>query len=101
MKNKSQRNCSTYLTNNSTNDTIQIVQHVEWKGDRKMGFRIRECRNEINMSQEELSKKSGVSRTIISGLENGTITVTVTTTETLLRIARAMNKKVVDIFFET
>ena len=64
-----------------------------------MGFKIRECRNEINMSQEELSKKSGVSRTIISGLENGTITVT--TTETLLRIASAMNKKVVDIFFET
>ena len=62
-----------------------------------MGFKIRECRNEINMSQEELSKKSGVSRTIISGLENGTITVT--TTETLLRIARAMNKRVVDIFF--
>lgn len=64
-----------------------------------MGFKIRECRNEINVSQEELSKKSGVSRTIISGLENGTITVT--TTETLLRIARAMNKRVVDIFFET
>lgn len=64
-----------------------------------MGFKIRECRNEINMSQEELSKKSGVSRTIISGLENGTITVT--TTETLLRIARAMNKRVVDIFFKT
>ena len=64
-----------------------------------MGFKIRECRNEINMSQEELSKKSGVSRTIISGLEIGTITVT--TTETLLRIARAMNKRVVDIFFET
>lgn len=64
-----------------------------------MGFKIRECRNEINMSQEELSKKSGVSRIIISGLENGTITVT--TTETLLRIARAMNKRVVDIFFET
>ena len=64
-----------------------------------MGFKIRECRNEINMSQEELSKKSGVSRTIISGLENRTITLT--TTETLLRIARAMNKKVVDIFFET
>ena len=64
-----------------------------------MGFKIRECRNEINMSQEELSKKSGVSRTIISGLENGTITVT--TTETSLRMARAMNKKVVDIFFET
>ena len=63
-----------------------------------MGFKIRECRNEINMSQEELSKRSGVSRTIISGLENGTITVT--TTETLLRTARAMNKKDVDNFFE-
>ena len=63
-----------------------------------MGFKIRECRNEINMSQEELSKRSGVSRTIISGLENGTITVT--TTETLLIIARAMNKKDVDSFFE-
>lgn len=63
-----------------------------------MGFRIRECRNELNMSQEELSRQSGVSRTIISGLENGTITVT--TTETLLKIAKALNKKVVDIFFE-
>ena len=63
-----------------------------------MGFKIRECRNEINMSQEELSKKSSVSRTITSGLENGTITVT--TTETLLRIARAMNKKLWIIFLK-
>lgn len=63
-----------------------------------MGFKIKECRNEINMSQEELSKKAGVSRTIISGLENGTITVT--TTETLLKIARALGKNVRDIFFE-
>ena len=50
------------------------------------------------MSQEELAKKAGVSRTIISGLENGTITVT--TTETLLKIANALNRKVSDIFFE-
>lgn len=61
-----------------------------------MGFRIKECRNKLGISQEELSKKAGVSRTIISGLENGTITVT--TTETLLKIAKAMNKKVKDIF---
>lgn len=63
-----------------------------------MGFKIRECRNEVNMSQEELSKKSGVSRTIISGLENGTITVT--TTETLLKIAKALGRNVGEIFFE-
>lgn len=63
-----------------------------------MGFKIKECRNEIKMSQEELAKKAGVSRTIISGLENGTITVT--TTETLLKIANALNRKVSDIFFE-
>lgn len=62
-----------------------------------MGFKIKECRNEIKMSQEELAKKAGVSRTIISGLENGTITVT--TTETLLKIANALNRKVSDIFF--
>lgn len=51
------------------------------------------------MSQCELAEKSGVSRTIISGLECGSITTT--TTDTLLKIARALNKKVADIFFET
>ena len=54
----------------------------------KMGYRIRECRKEKNMSQCELAEKSGVSRTIISGLENGTITTT--TTDTLLKIAKAL-----------
>lgn len=63
-----------------------------------MGYKIRECREELNMSQAELSKKAKVSRTIISGLENGTITVT--TTETLLKISRALGKKVCDIFLE-
>lgn len=62
-----------------------------------MGYKIKECREEMKMSQTELSKKSGVSRTIISGLESGAITVT--TTDTLLRIANALEKKVSDIFF--
>lgn len=64
-----------------------------------MGYKIRECRKEKSMSQCDLAKKSGVSRTIISGLESGTITVT--TTDTLLKIARALDKKVSEIFFET
>ena len=62
-----------------------------------MGYKIKECREEQGMSQEELSKKSGVSRTIISGLETGTIVTT--TTGTLLKIAKALNKNVKDIFF--
>lgn len=61
-----------------------------------MGYKIREFRNEIKMSQDELAKKSGVSRTIISGLESGTLTTT--TTDTLLKIAKALNRKVADIF---
>lgn len=63
-----------------------------------MGFRIKEVREEIGMTQMELSERSGVSRSIINGLESGRTKVT--TTETLLKIARAMNKKVSEIFFE-
>lgn len=62
-----------------------------------MGFKIREYRRKIGMSQQELSEKSGVSRTIISGLESGRIKVT--STGTLLKIALAMNVEVGDIFF--
>lgn len=63
-----------------------------------MGYKIRECREKLGISQEELSKRAKVSRTIISGLESGTISVT--TTETLLKIAKALGKKVADIFFD-
>lgn len=48
------------------------------------------------MTQEELAKLSGVSRTIICGLENGTVLVT--RTDTLIKIATALEKKVSDIF---
>lgn len=64
-----------------------------------MEYRIKEFREALGISQEELSEKSGVSRAIISGLETGTIEVT--TTKTLVRIAEALGKKVSDIFFET
>ena len=33
-----------------------------------MGYRIKELREEKKMSQEDLAKEAGVSRTIISGL---------------------------------
>lgn len=63
-----------------------------------MGYKIKEYRLKKTMSQTELAEKSGVSRTIISGLESGSITTT--TTETLLKIAKALDTKVADIFFE-
>lgn len=63
-----------------------------------MGYRIKELREEKKISQEDLSKKSGVSRTIISGLESGSIKET--STKTLRKIARALDKNVSDIFFD-
>lgn len=63
-----------------------------------MKFRIKEQREKAGMTQVQLAKESNVSRTIISGLESGTITVT--TTETLSKIANALGKSVSDIFFE-
>lgn len=62
-----------------------------------MGFKIREKRRAQDMTQDELAEKSGVSRTIIAGLESGAIEVT--TTRTLEKIALALNSKVEDIFF--
>lgn len=65
---------------------------------KKVGYKIKEAREQLKMSQERLAKESGVSRTIISGLESGTITTT--TTGTLLKISRALGKKINEIFFD-
>ena len=61
-----------------------------------MGIQIKEVRLKQKMSQEELSEKSGISRTIISGLENGTIKNT--TINTLKAIARALDTTIDAIF---
>lgn len=62
-----------------------------------MKNRVKEERELQGMSQEQLSNKSEVSRTIISELENGKTDVI--TNITLERIAGALGKKVTDIFF--
>ena len=61
-----------------------------------MGYKIKEIREEIGMTQAELSEKSGVTRSIINGLETGRTTTT--TTDTLKKIASALNRKVSEIF---
>ena len=57
---------------------------------------IKEYREKLGMSQEELSKKSNVSRQIIYMLENDMETVT--STKTLSKLALALGCKVSDIF---
>ena len=63
-----------------------------------MQYKIRKFREEKGWTQEKLAAESNVSRTIISGLESGSISTT--TTKTLLNIANALGKKVEEIFFE-
>ena len=61
-----------------------------------MPFKIKEARKEKGFTQEELAKRANVSRATIVGLENGSVLVT--TTETLTKIASALDKKVSDTF---
>ena len=61
-----------------------------------MPFKIKEARKEKGFTHDELAKRANVSRATIIGLENGSILVT--TTETLTKIAGALDKKVSDIF---
>lgn len=62
-----------------------------------MKNRVKEEREIQGISQEQLSNKAEVSRTIISELENGKTDVI--TNVTLEKIAKALGKKVTDIFF--
>ena len=58
-----------------------------------IGKTIRENKR---ITQEQLSEKSGVSRSIICGLETGRTQTT--TTKTLFRIADALNVGINDLF---
>ena len=60
-----------------------------------MEYRVKEIRKERGLTQVQLSKKSGVSRAIIWGLERGDA---VTTTKTLVKLADALGVKVDDLF---
>lgn len=62
-----------------------------------MGNKLKEAREACGMTQEELSEKSGISRTTISGIENNQDKVT--STKTLLALAKALNTTVNRIFF--
>ncbi len=61
-----------------------------------MNNRIQEIRTTLELSQEELAKVSGVSRTVISQLESGTRKTI--TSATMLRLSKALKTPVEDIF---
>lgn len=61
-----------------------------------MEYKIRKLRLKRGLTQEALSKKAGVSRPIIWKLEKGEPVTT--TTETLLKLAKALECKVNDVF---
>lgn len=61
-----------------------------------MENRIKESREELGMTQNELSEASGVARTIISQLENGTRDVI--TSITMIRLSRALQKPIDYLF---
>ena len=62
-----------------------------------MKNKVKEYRLKEKLTQEELSVKSGVSRTTISALENETLNVI--TNITMQKIANALNRKVSTIFW--
>lgn len=59
--------------------------------------RLKEYRLKRKMTQAELAEKSGVSRTTIFYLECGSAKVT--KTDTLIKLATALNAGVQEIFF--
>lgn len=63
-----------------------------------MKYRIKEIREEKRMTQEELSVKSGVSRSIISKLEQEKPVNMLT--DTLSKIATALEVKVSSLFLQ-
>lgn len=63
-----------------------------------MGNKIKERRDLLKMSQEELAEKSMVSRATISSLENNSERNT--STKVLQKIAAALGTTVGELFFE-
>ena len=61
------------------------------------GIRIKEIREQVGMTQAELSEKSGLSQEHISRIENGKFTPNVKTAD---RIASALGVTLMDILKE-
>lgn len=54
--------------------------------EEKVGKRIKELRNKLNISQEELGFRSGVHRTYIASLEVGKRNISIATLEKIVKV---------------
>lgn len=61
-----------------------------------MKNKIKETRESIGITQQELAEKAGVSRTIVSQLENGSKDVITSTT--MLKISKVLDKPIESLF---
>lgn len=62
-----------------------------------MGFRLKEVREKHGLTQEELARKSGISRVTISMIESGKSSCV--KTQTLLKLADALGERHLNYFF--
>lgn len=65
-----------------------------------MGYRVKEFREQQNMTQEELERRSGVSRQTISAIENDRVRAEDVKVGTLLALAAALETTIDSLFFE-
>ena len=64
-----------------------------------MENRVKRVREQLGLTQEGLSKKSGISRSVLANIENNRANNY--TAKTMIAIADALNKRVDEIFFIT
>lgn len=76
---------------------MRVSSIVDKEGEKKMGFRIKEIREEKNMSVAELAERAGVSRQQIYNLEGEKENDPKITT--LMKIADALETTIDKIFF--
>lgn len=72
-------------------DAVQ-KEMTEYDLGNDVGLLIRETRNELGITQEELAKKTGISQSSISRIENGS---SVPSLSTLKKIGDSIGKRVV------
>lgn len=98
MNKKSKKKINFFVQHAWQTKTIMItcVQQDDREEEKNLKNKVKEERERQGISQEQLSNKSEVSRTIISELENGKTDVI--TNVTLEKIAKALGKRL-QIFF--
>lgn len=64
-----------------------------------MENQVKRVREQLGLTQEDLSKKSGISRSVLANIENNRAKNY--TAKTMIAIADALNKRVDEIFFVT